>query len=37
MIKELIKLLFEYIKLIAPINPLSKGYILGVEEITQWI
>jgi hypothetical protein len=31
MIKELIELLFEQMKVIAPINPLSKGFILGVE------
>lgn len=33
MIKELIEILFEKMKVIAPINPLSKVFILGVESL----
>jgi hypothetical protein len=33
MVNELIELLFEQMKVIAPINPSSRGYVLGVEAL----
>ena len=33
MVNELIELLFEQMKVIAPINPSARGYVLGVEAL----